>query len=83
MLASAAFGIYPYVLPSAVDPAFGLTVRNASAPDYGLVIGLRWWLVGMALASVYIIFTYRRFAGRVTADMVDGGYGGDSAGDHV
>jgi len=76
MLASAAFGVYPYVLPSAIDPAYGLTVRNASAPEYGLVIGLRWWLVGMALASGYIIFTYRRFSGRVAPEMADEGNGG-------
>jgi cytochrome bd-type quinol oxidase subunit 2 len=39
MLTSAAFGIYPYVLPSILDPARGLTVSNAAAPESGLRIG--------------------------------------------
>jgi cytochrome d ubiquinol oxidase subunit II len=32
MLTSAAFGIYPYVLPSNADPSLGLTVHNSAAP---------------------------------------------------
>lgn len=76
MLASAAFGIYPYVLPSILSPRYGLTVANAAAPDYGLRIGLTWWLIGMALAAGYVIFAYRRFAGRVSAESTEDGYGG-------
>jgi cytochrome d ubiquinol oxidase subunit II len=74
MLTSAAFGIYPYVLPSIHDPALGLTVANAAAPESGLRIGLVWWSIGMALATCYVIFVYRHFAGRVTSE--EGGYGG-------
>ena len=37
------------------------------ASDYGLKIGVVWWLLGMALASGYTIFTYRSFAGKVRA----------------
>ncbi len=65
MLSSAAFGLYPYVLPSRIDPQFGLTIANAAAPAYGLSIGLAWWLPGIALAIAYVVFMYRRFAGKV------------------
>lgn len=65
MLTSAAFGVYPYVLPSNSDPNLGLTIYNTSAAHYGLAIGLRWWILGMALAAVYVVFVYRRFAGKV------------------
>jgi cytochrome d ubiquinol oxidase subunit II len=65
MLASAAFGVFPYVLPSNSSPAAGLTVTNAAAPEYGLYIGLAWWIPGMALALFYSVFVYRRFAGKV------------------
>ena len=65
MLASAAFGLYPYVLPSRPDHQFGLTVSNAAAASYGLRIGLGWWIPGVALAIGYVVFTYRRFAGKV------------------
>src|SRR6266581_1076496 len=66
MLTSAAFSLYPLVLP-AVNPANSLTIDNASASQYGLVVGLIWWSVGIVLAAVYFIFTYRRFWGKITA----------------
>ena len=65
MLSSAAFGLYPYVLPSRTDPRFGLTITNAAAPAYGLQIGLGWWIPGVALAIVYAVFLQRRFRGKV------------------
>lgn len=67
MLMSAAFGLYPAVLPSVVDPSLSLTVHNAAAPEYGLRIGLVWWIPGMLLATGYAYFLYRRFAGKVKA----------------
>lgn len=66
MLTSAAQGVFPYVLPSNSNPELGLTVYNASAPDYGLKVGLAWWIPGMILVLGYFIYTYRRFAGKVT-----------------
>jgi cytochrome bd ubiquinol oxidase subunit II len=65
MLSSVAFGLYPYLLPANTDPASSITVDNAVAPAYGLRVGLIWWAIGMALATGYFIFTYRRFAGKV------------------
>src|SRR5271155_1080702 len=56
MLTSAAFGVYPYVLPSNTDPSLSLTIYNAAAPEYGLSIGLRWWIPGMLLAAGYFFF---------------------------
>ena len=65
MLTSAAFGLFPYVLPSIVAPEAGLTVTNAAAAEYGLYIGLSWWIPGMALAFLYSVFVYRHFKGKV------------------
>jgi len=42
-----------------------LTVYNAKAADYGLRVGLVWWIIGMGLASAYFVYVYRRFAGKV------------------
>jgi cytochrome d ubiquinol oxidase subunit II len=67
MLTSAAFGVYPLVLPSRIDPQFSLTIDNAKAGDYGLRIGFVWWIIGMALATTYFVFVYRNFAGKVRA----------------
>src|SRR5438128_1634509 len=63
MLASAAFGLYPDLLPSRTDPAGSLTVHNAAASAYGLRVGLAWWIPGMTLAAVYVAYVYRHFAG--------------------
>lgn len=65
MLTSAAFGVYPMLLPASSDPAFSLTIHNAAAGSYGLQIGLAWFIPGMLLAVVYAVFTYRRFSGRL------------------
>lgn len=67
MLASAAVSLYPYLLPS-VGPGRGLTVQNAAAGRYGLAIGLAWWIPGMILATLYVTFVYRRFAGKVSLE---------------
>ena len=67
-MASAAFGIYPNVLPAVPDPARALTIDNSVAPVPGLRIGILWWTVGMTLAVGYTVFVHRRFAGKVTAE---------------
>jgi cytochrome bd ubiquinol oxidase subunit II len=64
MLTSVVFGVYPMVLP-ARNPAYALTVQNAKAGDYGLKIGLVWWVIGILLATGYFSFVYRSFAGKV------------------
>jgi cytochrome bd ubiquinol oxidase subunit II len=71
MLTTAAFSLYPLVLPAA-NPANSLTIYNASASQYGLTVGLIWWSVGIGLAVIYFVITYRRFAGKVTAASSEG-----------
>lgn len=83
MLASAAAGLYPMVLP-AVVPAHSLTIQNAAASQYGQAVGLVWWVIGMALAAIYFIFIYRLFWGKVRVaeggDKAEGEVHGQSAG---
>jgi len=67
MLTSVVFGVYPMVLP-ARNPVHSLTIANAKAGEYGLQIGLAWWIVGMLLATGYFVYLYRMFAGKVSAD---------------
>lgn len=68
MIASVAFGLFPYVLPATEGATTGLTVWNSAAPGYGLRIGLAWWIPGMALACVYFFFLYRRFRGKIDGE---------------
>jgi cytochrome d ubiquinol oxidase subunit II len=67
MLSSVVFGVYPMVLP-ARNPLYSLTVSNAKAGNYGLRIGLIWWVFGMILVAGYFTFVYRSFAGKVALD---------------
>lgn len=71
MLLSAAFGLYPLVLPAS-DHVNNLTIYNASASQYGLRVGLVWWIIGMILAAIYFIFTYRLFRGKVQVKETEG-----------
>jgi cytochrome bd ubiquinol oxidase subunit II len=64
MFTSVVFGVYPMVLP-ARNPIYSMTVNTAKAGDYGLKVGLAWWIVGMILATGYFTFVYRSFAGKV------------------
>src|SRR6202030_4297911 len=74
MLTSVVFGVFPMVLP-ARNPIYSLTVNGAKAPDYGLEVGLVWWVVGMTLAAGYFIFVYRSFAGKVSVEKDGHGHG--------
>jgi len=65
MLASAAYGLYPYVLPATTGDSRALTVMNAAASEYGLRVGLAWWIPGMLLVMAYFVYVYRSFAGKV------------------
>ena len=68
ILVSAAFGIYPYLLPSNTDPALALTVSNSAASAYGLRVGLTWFIPGILLVTMYFIVVYRNVAGKVHLD---------------
>jgi cytochrome d ubiquinol oxidase subunit II len=66
--ASTAFGVFPYVLPSTLNPSFGLTVYNSAAPLHSLEIGLAWFAPALMLAVVYLLVVYRSFAGKVLVE---------------
>jgi cytochrome d ubiquinol oxidase subunit II len=75
MLTSAAFGLYPMMLPARGNAAYSLIIENAKAGEYGLRVGLVWWVIGMALVAGYFVYVYRSFAGKV---LPGGGHDGDS-----
>jgi len=65
MLGIVGLSLYPDLVPSTLDPAYSLTVRNASSSAGTLSVMLVVALVGMPLVLGYTIFIYRKFAGRV------------------
>jgi cytochrome d ubiquinol oxidase subunit II len=66
MLSATAAGLYPALLPASTGAARAITIGTAAAGAYGLRVGLAWWIVGMALVSVYGAFVYRSFRGKVS-----------------
>jgi cytochrome d ubiquinol oxidase subunit II len=65
MLASTAFGIYPVLLPSSIKPEYSLTIYNSKAGDYGLHIGMFWWVAGIIIAIGYFVYLFYTFRGKV------------------
>jgi len=68
MLASAVFGLYPYLLPAIGDPSIGLTIYNAASAPHGLAVALSWFVPGMLLVIAYTVFAHRTMAGRIGVD---------------
>jgi len=66
LMTSAAFGLFPYVLPSTSDTGMGLTAQNAVAPAGGLQIGLYWFIPGITLAVLYSVYAHTRFSGKIS-----------------
>jgi cytochrome d ubiquinol oxidase subunit II len=64
LLATMAAGLYPNVLPARDGRPFGLTIDNAASSRHALVVGLRWWSLGIFLALGYFIVAYRIVFGR-------------------
>ena len=59
------YGVFPNVLPSNTAPDLSLTMYNAAASEHGLIVGLWWFIPGMALATTYSVLAYRHFADKV------------------
>jgi cytochrome d ubiquinol oxidase subunit II len=68
MLAGACWGLYPTLLPSTTGADRDITLSGALTGSHALAVGLVWWVIGMALATTYIVFVYRKFAGKSDLD---------------
>jgi cytochrome d ubiquinol oxidase subunit II len=58
--------VFPVVLPSTIDPAFSLTISNASSSDYTLGLMSIVACVGLPLVIAYLAWTYWVFRRRVS-----------------
>jgi cytochrome d ubiquinol oxidase subunit II len=65
LVATAAFGLYPWVLPSTLDPTLSLVIDDVKAADSSLRIGAIWWPFGVGLAVAYSAWVHWKFSGRV------------------
>ncbi|CAH8283222.1 cytochrome d ubiquinol oxidase subunit II [Mariniflexile fucanivorans] len=70
-LTSTVASIFPKVLPSTNNINPDLTVYNVAAHEYGLSVGVYWFVIAALLVGVYMFVQYRVFRGK----MDDVGYG--------
>jgi cytochrome d ubiquinol oxidase subunit II len=73
MLAGAAIGLYPRLLPSTTGSQYDITIEKSLSGPHTLHVGLVWWACGMCLAFTYFFIVYRMFRGKVSLES--GGYG--------
>ncbi|WP_017611374.1 cytochrome d ubiquinol oxidase subunit II [Nocardiopsis xinjiangensis] len=64
--------LYPNVLPSTTDPAYSLTIANASSADYTLTVMSWLALVALPVILGYQAWSYWVFRQRVTGETVTG-----------
>lgn len=65
------FALFPNVMPSSTDPAFSLTIENASSTQYTLTIMSWAALVFLPLALLYQGWTYWIFRRRVSRTRIE------------
>lgn len=64
------WAVYPVVLPSTIDPAFNLTVSNASSSEYTLGVMSVVAAVGVPLVLAYQAWSYWVFRKRVSGSHI-------------
>ena len=64
--------LFPFVMPSTIDPAYSLTIANASSTPYTLQIMSWTALIALPLVIAYQTWTYWVFRKRVTRTSIEG-----------
>jgi cytochrome d ubiquinol oxidase subunit II len=65
LLFSVGVGLYPNLLASSIDPAYSLTVQNASSADNTLTVMLIVAIIGIPFILLYTASVYYIFRGKV------------------
>jgi len=69
--ASTVASLFPNVLPSTNSVNPSLTIYNVAAHEYGLSVGMYWFIIAFILVIIYFIIQFRVFKGKLD----DVGYG--------
>jgi cytochrome d ubiquinol oxidase subunit II len=68
LLILVAVELFPVMVISSVDPAYSITIYNASSSEKSLGIMLLLTLIGAPLVILYTVLVYRTFWGKVKMD---------------
>jgi cytochrome d ubiquinol oxidase subunit II len=66
LLVTGAAAIFPVMLYSTIAPGNSLTAYGVASSHSTLLLASFWWPVGFALATTYLVFISRRYAGKVS-----------------
>ena len=66
--------VFPVMLRAVPDPALSLTAFNSGGDPAGLKTALRWLVVGLPLALLYVVVVFRLHRGRAEAAPEGEGY---------
>jgi cytochrome bd ubiquinol oxidase subunit II len=72
VIATAGFAVFPFLLPSSIDPKASLTVWDSSSSHHTLIIMLGVTAVFLPIILLYTAWVYRVLRGRVTLAYVIG-----------
>lgn len=70
IISTVGLSMFPFILPSSIDPASSLTVWNASSSHLTLFVMLLVTLVFLPIVLLYTAWVYKVLFGRVTMDDV-------------
>ncbi|WP_067104930.1 cytochrome d ubiquinol oxidase subunit II [Sphingopyxis granuli] len=71
IIATVGLSMFPFILPSSIDPASSLTVWNASSSHVTLFIMLAVTVVLLPIVLIYTAWVYKVLFGRITLRDVD------------
>lgn len=71
VIATAGFSLFPFLLPSSLDPRSSLTVWDASSSPLTLFIMLIATLIFLPIVVIYTAWVFRVMRGPVTADALE------------
>lgn len=71
IIATVGLSMFPFILPSSIDPASSLTVWNASSSHVTLFIMLAVTVVLLPIVLLYTAWVYKILFGRITLREVD------------
>lgn len=57
--------MFPVLLPSTNSVNPSLTIQSMKATDYGLEVGLYWWVFAILLVAIYFFIVHKLFKGKL------------------
>jgi cytochrome d ubiquinol oxidase subunit II len=73
IISTVGVSMFPFILPSSIDPASSLTVWNSSSSHLTLFIMLIVTAVLLPIVLLYTAWAFKVMWGRVTTEQVNGG----------